>query len=83
QNAAAAPRETVGGQLGQLGYWLVLLVGLIAALGVLGLQGVVAPPNALVVGVTSFIPRLIGAGVIFFVGLLLAGIAQRFVESAL
>uniref|UniRef100_UPI001952BD86 hypothetical protein n=1 Tax=Klebsiella michiganensis TaxID=1134687 RepID=UPI001952BD86 len=25
QNAAAAPRETVGGQLGQLGYWLVLL----------------------------------------------------------
>ncbi|MBQ1543128.1 hypothetical protein C5708_06865 [Caulobacter sp. CCUG 60055] len=83
QNAAAAPRETVGGQLGQLGYWLVLLVGLIAALGVLGLQGVVAPLNALVVGVTSFIPRLIGAGVIFFVGLLLAGIAQRFVESAL
>lgn len=83
QNAAIAPQESVGEQLGQLGYWLILLIGLVAALSVLGLQGVVAPLNTLVVGVMAFIPRLIGAGVIFFVGLLLAGVAQRFVESAL
>lgn len=83
QNAATAPQQSVGEQLGQLGYWLILLIGLVAALSVLGLQGVVAPLNTLVVGVMAFIPRLIGAGVIFFVGLLLARVAQRFVESAL
>ena len=82
-NKDAPPKGTVGYQLGQLGYWLVLLIGLIAALTVLGLQGVVTPLNTLTTGILTFVPNLIGAAVIFFVGIVLATIARRVVEAAL
>ena len=82
-NAGAEPRETVGYQLGQLAYWLVLLVGLIAALTVLELASIVAPLNGLLIEVAAFIPNLIGAAVIFFVGFIVATLARRVVEAAL
>ena len=82
-NAAAPAQETTGYQLGQLGYWLVLLIGVVGALTVLGLSAVVTPLNALLVQVMDFIPNLIGAGVIFFVGVVLATLARKVVEAAL
>ncbi len=82
-NEAAAPRETPGYQLGQLAYWLVLLVGLIAALTVLGLTSAVTPLNALLYEVLSYVPDVIGAVVIFVVGLVVATVARRVVEAAL
>src|SRR5690606_38674158 len=82
-NANAERNETVGFQLGQLGYWLVLLIGVIAALTVLDLQGVVTPLNALTVEVLAFVPNLIGAAIIFFVGLVVATLTRRVVEAAL
>ena len=82
-NRDRAPKETLGYQLGQLGYWLVLLIGVIAALSVLQLTGVVGPLNTLTMGVLSFVPNLIGAAVIFFVGLVVATLARRVVEAAL
>jgi len=82
-NEGAAPGETPGHQLGQLAYWLVLLVGLIAALTVLGLTSVVTPLNALLFEVISYIPDVIGAVVIFIVGLVVATLARRVVEAAL
>lgn len=82
-NVGVPPKQTIGYQLGQLGYWLVLLIGLIAALGVIGLQGVVTPLNTLITGFMIFVPNLVGATVIFFVGMLLATIAKRVVEMAL
>lgn len=83
QNAGVLPKQTIGYQLGQLGYWLVLLIGLVAALGVIGLQGVVAPLNTLTTGFLAFVPNIVGAAVIFFVGMLLATITKRVVEMAL
>jgi hypothetical protein len=82
-NEGSAPKETTGYQLGQLAYWLVLLAGLIAALTVLGLTSVVTPLNALLYEVVSYIPDIIGAVVIFFVGLVVATLARRVVEAAL
>lgn len=82
-NKDAAPKETIGYQLGQLGYWLVLLIGVLAALTVLQLEGVVMPLNALTVQVLAFVPDIIGAGLIFFVGLVVATLARRVVEAAL
>ncbi|MDX5393580.1 MAG: mechanosensitive ion channel [Caulobacteraceae bacterium] len=82
-NRDRPPKETLGYQLGQLGYWLVLLIGVIAALSVLQLTGVVGPLNTLTMGVLSFVPNLIGAAVIFFVGLVVATLARRVVEAAL
>ncbi len=80
---AAGPKETTGYQLGQLGYWLVLLIGVIAALTALGLDSVVTPLNGLLAEVTAFVPNLIGAVVIFFVGFIVATLARRVVEAAL
>jgi Conserved TM helix. len=82
-NAEADPKETVGYQLGQLAYWLVLLVGMIGALTVLELTTIVAPLNGLLIEVTAFIPNLIGAVVIFFVGFIVATLARRVVEAGL
>ncbi|WP_333586332.1 mechanosensitive ion channel [Phenylobacterium sp.] len=82
-NRERPPKETLGYQLGQLGYWLVLLIGVIAALSVLQLTGVVGPLNALTMGVLAYVPNLIGAAVIFFVGLVVATLARRVVEAAL
>jgi hypothetical protein len=76
-------KETVGKQLGQLGYWLIVLIGLIAALTQLGLQTIVEPLDALLIEVTRFIPNLIGAAVLFFIGFILATLARRITETAL
>lgn len=82
-NQGSPPNRTVGYQLGQLGYWLVLLIGAIGALTVLQLQGVATPLNTLTTGVLAFVPNLAGAAIIFFVGFVLATIAKRVVEAAL
>jgi|TARA_R100000935_G_scaffold24014_2_gene43475 hypothetical protein len=82
-NRDLQPKETLGYQLGQLGYWLVLLIGVIAALSVVQLNGVVGPLNTLTMGVLSYVPNLVGAAVIFFVGLVVATLARRVVEAAL
>lgn len=82
-NEGAPPKETTGYQLGQLGYWLVLLIGVVGALTVLDLTDVVAPLNSLLMEVMAFLPNLIGAIVIFFVGMVVATLARRVVEAAL
>lgn len=82
-NEGAEPKETAGYQLGQLAYWLVLLIGVIGALTVLQLTSIVAPLNGLLLEVSAFIPNLIGAVVIFFVGFIVATLARRVVEAGL
>lgn len=75
--------ESVGTELGRLAYWLVWLVGLIAALQPLGLSGVLTPVTSLTNEVFAFLPRLLGAGLFFFAGLILARIVRHVVEAAL
>lgn len=82
-NAGADAKQTAGYQLGQLGYWLILLIGIVGALSVLQLEYVVTPLNAFLVNVASYVPNVVGAAVIFFVGLILATIVRRLVEAAL
>ena len=75
--------DSVGTELGRLAYWLVWLVGLIAALQPLGLSGVLAPVSTMLNEVASFVPRLFGAGLFFFAGLILARIVRHVIEAAL
>jgi hypothetical protein len=75
--------DSVGTELGRLAYWLVWLVGLIAALQPLGLSGVLTPVTALTNQVFAFLPRLLGAGVFFFAGLILARVVRHIIEAAL
>jgi Conserved TM helix len=75
--------QRIGKEVGKLGYWLVWLVGLIAALQPLGLSGVLTPVTALTNEVFAFIPKLLGAGLFFFAGLILARIVRHIIEAAL
>ena len=75
--------DSVGKELGRLAYWLVWLVGLIAALQPLGLSGVLTPVTSMTNEVFAFLPRLLGAGLFFFAGLILARIVRHVIEAAL
>lgn len=78
-----SPDHTIGHQLGVLAYWLVWLVGLLVALQPLGLSQVLDPIRTLTTEVFAFLPRILGAGLIFIIGLIVATILRRVVEAAL
>ena len=82
-NADREPRHSFGADLGEVAFWLVLLFGVVAALGVLNLGGMVAPLNTLLNSVAGFLPNLLGAALIFFVGFVLATLARRLTIAAL
>ncbi|MFL6762003.1 MAG: mechanosensitive ion channel [Sphingomicrobium sp.] len=83
KHVTGAPEETVGHQLGTIAKLIIWLVGIMAALQFLGFAQILTPINELVNEIFAFLPRLIGAGLIFFVGLILSRIVKRLVETVL
>ncbi|WP_084356064.1 mechanosensitive ion channel [Novosphingobium lentum] len=79
----AGSGESIGMALGRIVAMLVWLFGLIAVLNVLRLGSVTAPVETLLNTVMGYIPNLIGAGIIFFVGSMIAKIVRQLVETAL
>ena len=77
----AKPAADIGVRIGEVGYWLVWLLGLIAALNVLDQEAVVAPLNGMVNGFLNYLPNVVGAILIFIIGYALATIARRMVEA--
>ena len=80
-SAGVRPAVDVGERIGEVGYWLVWLLGLIAALNVVGLSDVVDPLNGMVREFLHFLPSVVGAALIFFVGFVLATVVRRMVEA--
>lgn len=74
---------SIGESLGQIVALLIWLFGLLAVLQVFSLGGLMAPVQTLLNNIMAFLPRLIGAGLIFFVGLLVARIVRDLVVTAL
>jgi hypothetical protein len=83
RHVTGGPDETVGHQLGTIAKLIIWLVGIMAAVNFLGFPQVLAPINELVTEIFAFLPRLIGAGLIFFVGLVIARIVRRLTETVL
>jgi hypothetical protein len=79
----AEPGKTLGSLIGDITFWLILLIGIMLALQPLGLTQVLEPVRALTTNTFAFIPNLVGAGLIFFIGLVVAKIVRRIVEGAL
>jgi hypothetical protein len=77
------PEETVGHQLGTIAKLIIWLVGIMAALQFLGVGQILQPINELVTEIFAFLPHLLAAGLIFFVGLVVARIVKRLVETVL
>jgi hypothetical protein len=83
KHVTGTPEETVGHQLGTIAKLIIWLVGIMAALRFLGVGQILAPINDLVTEIFAFLPHLIAAGLIFFVGLVVARIVRRLVETVL
>ncbi len=80
-NSGAKKQETLGAKVGEIGYWLVWLIGLIAILNTLGLQQVAAPLHKLVGGFFEYVPNLVGAGIIFFIGMVVATVSRKILSA--
>jgi hypothetical protein len=83
KHVTGTPEETVGHQLGTIAKLIIWLVGIMAALRFLGVGQILSPINDLVTQIFTFLPHLIAAGLIFFVGLVVARIVRRLVETVL
>lgn len=75
--------KTLGASLGTIASLLIWLFGLVAVLQVFDLGGVMGPLQTMLNQTMAFLPRLIGAGVIFFVGLIVARIVRDLVLTFL
>lgn len=78
----AKPAVDVGERIGEVGYWVVWLLGLIAALNQLDQDAIAQPLNNMVDGFVRYVPQVVGAALIFFIGFVLATVARRMVEAA-
>jgi hypothetical protein len=77
------PGKTLGSLIGDIAFWLILLIGIMLALQPLGMSQVLEPVRQLTTRTFSFIPNVVAAGLIFFIGLVIAKIVRRLVEGAL
>ncbi len=77
----AAPQ--LGKTLGDGIYWLVFLLFLPIVLGTLQLGGLLAPVQAMMDRLLTFVPNILAAGVILAAGWLIARIVQRIVTNLL
>lgn len=75
--------QTVGNSLGQVLALLVWLFGLVWVLSIFELDSVLQPLNTLLDQVAAYVPRIIGAGLIFYVGLIIARIVKQLIETSL
>ncbi|MES1198397.1 MAG: mechanosensitive ion channel [Pseudomonadota bacterium] len=84
----AQPPTRIGERVGEVAYWVVWLLGLMVVLnllkfgGVVDLSPVVLPLQNLVTQILLYVPNVIGAALIFFIGFALATIVRRMVEAA-
>ena len=83
KHVTGTPHETVGTQLGTIAKLIIWLVGIMAALSFLGFGQILAPINELVTDIFAFLPRLIGFGLILFIGYVVARLVQRLTETVL
>jgi hypothetical protein len=75
--------STIGAQVGDAAYWVVLLIALFLATQPLGLAGATGPLGDMLRGFGQAVPRIIGAGLIFFLGYVLAKVARKAVEAVI
>lgn len=80
---AGGDGESIGSSLGRIVSLVIWLVGLIAVLQTLGFNSVITPIQGLIDNMVAYVPKLIGAAVLFFVGLSVARIIKEIVETAL
>lgn len=80
---AAGNGDSIGLSLGKIVSLFIWLFGLIAVLQRMGFDSVIQPIQGLLDSFIAFVPNILGAAVIFFVGAMVAKIVREIVETAL
>lgn len=80
---AASSGESVGASLGRIVSLFIWLFGLVAILQALNLNSVIGPVQSLINSFVSFVPKILGASIIFFVGGMIAKIVRDIVATTL
>jgi len=75
--------QSLGESLGKIVSLLIWLFGLLIVLNILELGGVAGPIDSLLENVVTFLPNLLWAGLIFFIGMMVARIARDLVVTTL
>jgi len=78
-----ADGRSMGESLGRVGSLLVWLFGLVAILQVFALDAVLSPIQGALNTVMEYLPKVLGAAFVFFIGYLIAKIAKQLVEAAI
>lgn len=78
-----ADGKSLGAALGQIASLLVWLFGLIAILQVFTLNQVLSPIQGMLDSLMAYLPNVIGAGFVFFVGYVIAQIARQLTQTTL
>lgn len=76
-----ATGESVGVSLGKIVSLLIWLIGLLGVLQVLELNAVAGPIDNLLTNIMDFLPKLVGAAILAYVGFLIAGIVRDLVTT--
>lgn len=80
---ATGSGQSLGESLGKIVSLFIWLFGLLVILTVLGLGNVAGPIDTLLDNVMAFLPRLIAAGLLFFIGLMVARIVRDLLVTTL
>ena len=75
--------QTLGASIGQIASLLIWLFGLVAVLQVFALERVLTPIQGMLDSIMQYLPNIIGAGFVFFIGFVIAKILRQLVETAL
>ncbi len=76
-----AGMEPMSDVIADIVYWVILLVVMTMVLGKLGLHGLFEPLTNMIDKIMFFIPNIFLAGIVFFVGLIVAKIVRGIVTS--
>ncbi len=78
-----ADGKSLGEALGQIASLLIWLLGLIAILQVFRLDQVLSPIQGMLNNLMAYLPNVIGAGFVFFIGYVIAKIARQLTQTTL
>lgn len=79
--SAEAGVQPMSENIANIAYWFILLMFLPMVLGQLGLNGLLAPVSNMVSKVLDFVPNILVAGVIAFVGVVVAKLLRGIVTN--
>lgn len=80
---AAATGQSIGESLGRIVSLFIWLFGLIAVLQAVGLNSVIQPLQGIIDAFMDYVPGVLGAAVIFYIGAMIAKIVREITETAL